>query len=71
MIKHSYIKHIPVISCLCSLVLMSGCSMDGLDIDDGISGSEGKKLTASAQVTETPGTKGYWHYMEGGSLPFH
>ena len=69
MMKHSYIRHIPVISCLCSLVLMSGCDMDGLDIDNGI--SEGRILTASAQVTEAPGTKGYWHYMEGGSLPFH
>ncbi|MCM1502915.1 MAG: hypothetical protein NC115_09655 [Bacteroidales bacterium] len=55
---------------LCSILLLAGCNV--ADIETGAPmAEEGTRLTASAEAVSEPATKGYWHYMDGGSAPFH
>lgn len=62
-------KQILVLSSLFAIFL--GCTLNEIEIRDTDDGQTGRMLTASAIADEDVGTKGYWHYMEGGVLPFH
>ena len=46
--------------------MVAGCNVDNLEISQ----ENGRILTADAEIAQESQTKGYWHYMDGGSIPF-
>ena len=53
------------------LAIFSGCTLNEIETSEASEELTGRMLTASAIADGDSGTKGYWHYMEGGVIPFH